>query len=131
MWQAYLQSSELREDGTLRLVIVFTDGSKKLSREFIINPNQSIKQLTIDTIAQLSQIDDKLKFPLGLIDLTPDIIPTPTQEEIDKQNYFILLNKWLRLKLDIDRGLLDISDTTFAKLDSDLKASYKIEYNNI
>ncbi len=51
--------------------------------------------------------------------------------QVRAQNYLILLSKWETAKIDVDKGLLDKTNSDFIKLESDLKVAYKPEYSGL
>jgi len=115
-------SVEFYRDGILQSDFLFINADIPTVQTRVLN---RIKELEANDKIDTSSL-------LGAVDLTPPAPPKPpTQDEIDKQNYFTLLSKWETAKLDIDKGLLDKANSDFIKLDSDLKAAYKPEYSGL
>ena len=128
MWTYAIVDKNIVANG-VEFSVVFTDDTKKFSRYLVVDTEEQLKQ-------QIKRELDRLegntalfnKIVLGEIDLSA---PTLTQKEIDRNNYFVLFDKYRSVQRDVSNGLLQPDDPAVLQLTIDLKAAYKPEYSGL
>lgn len=129
-WTATIDGKSFN-NGVFEIHVTYTNGIDTFGEAYAIRGVSDAENEIINRLSQLNSVDLS-KIKLGSFASPSPVIPVPpTQDEIDKQNYFTLLSKWETAKADIDKGLLDKSNSDFLKLESDLKSAYKSEYSGL
>lgn len=113
--------------------VVFADGTTiPFSRVFSTSDFESLKSELRQQIAALTAQDSFLQaLTKGPVDLTTAPPTPPTQADIDRKNYFNLLEKYKQVQQDIANGLIKADDPAVTQLTSNLKAAYKPEYSGL
>ena len=129
--QAILVAKERQDDGRWRLVVVFIDESAgtKAEKDFFATSILDFRRQVLRYVHTVADSDEVAKvLQLAPIDITPDPVIPPTQEELDKQAFFVLVEKRRRAQTLIDVHAIQPDNKTVADLESALQASFKPEY---
>lgn len=118
--------------GVLRVQVEFTNGTESIFESCVPQDEGGLKYWVKGRLDQLnfaSTIDSKYAVGSTVdVSVTPTT-PTKTQAEIDRDNWMLLYQKWLRVKTGlIDTGILTGNETKVvnlkAKVQSDFLPSY-------
>lgn len=121
MWKANIQSVATDQTASIANVTIKyinDDGRTKTVTERVSEPS-AVAKIASDGLRELNRIDTITEFisnpVLGEVDFA---LPTPTQEELDKQTYQQKRQELISLKQDLDLGLIDQTtyDTFLATL---------------
>lgn len=108
-------------------IIRFSNGTATRDIPFNISDPSSVKQIIINHINQFTKMDAlSASLPIGIIDLTPPVVPGPTQDQIDRAAYSALAKKYKATQLAVAAKVVDASALT--QIEADLKANYKTGY---
>lgn len=125
MWTHSITNKQITANG-LEVSVSFTDGTLKFGRFFIVSSLDQLKQ-TIQNELDRRNSDDTL---LGTITLgAVDLIKKPqSQDEIDRQTWFLNYGKYSAKLAAVQNKLLDPNDPSISDLLTLLKQTYKSEY---
>lgn len=126
MFKPNIKSIDKR-DGRIRFIVEFFDDVNKVEDEIILTSTQNLKGILTDRCNQLDKLYSSL-VPTGLFDITPDPVIPLTQIELDKKTFFGDWDKWLRIKMLIDAGVLVGNELRVVALKDKVKAGFKPEY---
>lgn len=135
-WAATFQNA-VQRDGRWAFSIVFTNGAKKVAREFSSDTldDATVRNAARSEVAALSRVDvgvGKLTIPDGgVIDLSPDAPPppvVPTPQEAARTAFFTDVGTMHHYARAVELGLIDGSDARVVDLHAKLVAGFKDEY---
>lgn len=130
MWNKAKITEIKKENNRLDLVVEFKNDTKTFTREFsdVTDLNNFKSQIT-NELDRLNKINDlALSLTIGDIDLTPVIVPPPTQDEQDKSNFDLLVMKRNYLENQIKVGAIKADDKLITDLEAEIKATFKPEF---
>ena len=130
MFKATVNRKE-KVDGSLRIYVDFTDGDTVITESCIPQNEDGFthwvkSRLEVFNVAKV--LDTSLSENAEIvIDKTAVPEEAPTAEELWLRDY----NKWLRVKLLIDAGIVPSTNAAVQALLNKVKAGFKAEYINL
>lgn len=117
--------------GVLRVQVEFTNGTDSIFESCVPQDEGGLKYWVKGRLEQLNfATTSDAKYAVGsTVDLSETPVVTKTQAEIDRDNWVLLYQRWLRVKTGlIDTGILTGNETKVvnlkAKVQSDFLPSY-------
>jgi hypothetical protein len=134
-WTAYFQNA-VNRDGRWAFSIVYTDGNRKVLREYAVDriDDEAVKSAARNEIASLDVVDagsGKLTITDGsVLDLAPPVVVDPplTPEEVARLQFVGDLRALRRLEAAAGFGFIPADDQRISDLRSTLTKGWKDEY---
>lgn len=130
MWTANLKTIE-KVNGSIKAVIEFVNGPTVVAKEYFFSGKPNFKAVALDEINQLTTLYTVAdNTPMGNIDLTPDVIPTPpapvppTPQELALAQFQQDYNKWQKVRKAIDVGILTGNEQPVINLQNKVKSEF-------
>lgn len=126
---ATLDLVEKQDDGKVRLLITYTDGTSKSQQNLYVDSSfdgAALKNTVINRLVQLGSLDTlKKTLILGPIDTT---VTPPSQSELDKATFFSNYQKLASIKGAVQLGVVDGAAKDVTDLTTLVQSQYKKEY---
>lgn len=134
-YTATLQSTTQNGTGPITFNVQYDNGAGKVVNKTYLH-GVPIGTYLEDQIAAeenyLVQIDSETTAIQGKVGkvIVPStlIVHIPTQDEIDRNNFFAMKSKLEALQIAVDKGLVKADDAGYLQLIQDYKAAFKQEY---
>jgi len=122
--------STRKEQGNIKAVISFSNGTDVIEREFTVN---SAEDLRVSVRNEKNRLDGVASSTVtsGVLDLSDPVTPTLTQAELDKVAWFRIYRRWVTIKTTlIDTGILLGTETPVVNLKAQVQSGFKPAYLN-
>lgn len=127
--QAKILQLEKGVDGQARVYVQFSDGSNPINPEWITINTPKLTAFKQQLQARAEQIKNNFAFAETLILGDFDITKTSlSQDEIEKEVWFTKYGEYKKLLQAAEKGFIKSDDTSITDLLTDLKQTYKSEY---
>lgn len=127
MWTAEKVDEATDDDGRLRHVVVFTDGTRKVGPESFHGDVVAQVRARVKALAA-QDAEPQQKIPMGPIDLAEPDAEKLTDAQVARKAYDMLS---LRTSIAIERNAQGWpNDDLAATLRAQMKADYRVEFND-
>lgn len=132
-WTATLRSKRQESNGVY-LYVQFTDGTRIIDKEYLVN-GESVDYIRRKIKNDAINLDNNdlinTEFVEGII-AEPTITQTPTQAELDANQWLSDYNKWVNVKTKlIDTGIITGNETAAVALKTKVQTNFKPAYLNL
>lgn len=126
MFTANIKSKTPNPNGTLKVEVEFTDGTKTFIEEVTPQDMDALVYFVRGRLKALNFVSENL--PIGPI-TSPNGEVTPTQAEQDKRAWLNKVQKAYQLKTTlVDTGIFTAGEIGLGALVANIKSTYKAEY---
>jgi len=118
-----------RQTRQIIVTVRFADGESQFDRDFKFGLNTTVEEQKLLVKRFLDDLNKPtVSFADGEVDFTGVVESTPTQAELDKQEWFRDFNRLERVQILIDLTVLTGNETAVTNLRNKVKTNFKPAY---
>ncbi len=131
MYTAKITNKEEVSQG-IKLTVEFSNGTNSVVETVIPQDKNGFNHWVDSRITSLNTLEElKAEDNLGVEVDTSPVVPTPTQAELDQQEWFTDYGKLVDIQKLIDLGVLTGTETKVVALRNKVKTDFKPSYFNL